>query len=61
VEAVPAAAPTPPIGEVYGEESWKEVEEIAAGELEVDAGELEELEDELGQPEVGEAEEDGEW
>jgi hypothetical protein len=60
-EVVPAAAPTPPIGEVYGEEAWGEEVGIAAGELEADAGELEELEDELGQPEVGETEEDGEW
>jgi hypothetical protein len=48
-------------GEVYGDEGWRE-EELSAGELEVDAPELEELESELGAPEVGgEPEEDAEW
>jgi hypothetical protein len=50
-----------PAGESYGEEGWRE-EELSAGEVEVDGPELEELEDEMGGPEVGgESDEDGEW
>ena len=48
-------------GESYGEEGWRE-EELSAAELEVDGPELEELEEELGGPEVGgETDEDAEW
>ena len=48
-------------GESYGEEGWRE-EEVAAAELEVDGPELEELEDEMGGPEIGgETDEDAEW
>ena len=50
-----------PTGESYGEEGWRE-EELSAGELEVDAPELQALEEEIGGPDVGgESEEDGEW
>jgi hypothetical protein len=57
--ALPMAAAS--AGEVYGEEGWRE-EELAAGELDVDAPELEELEAELEGPEIGgEPEEDAEW
>lgn len=57
--ALPMAAAS--AGEVYGEEGWRE-EELAAGELDVDAPELEELEAELDGPEIGgEPEEDSEW
>jgi len=61
VAAVPLAAVASPTGESYGEEGWRE-EELSAGELEVDAPELQALEEEIGGPDVGgESEEDGEW
>jgi hypothetical protein len=47
-----------PTGEVYGEESWKE-EELSAAELEVP--ELDELDDEIEGPEIGEESDDSEW
>ncbi len=62
VAAIPlAAAAASPTGESYGEEGWRE-EELSAGELAVDGPELEELEEEMGGPEVGGApDEDAEW
>ncbi len=60
-ETVAPMAAASPAGESYGEEGWRE-EELSAGEVEVDGPELEELEDEMGGPEVGgESDEDGEW
>lgn len=49
----------PPVGEVYGEESWKE-EELSAAELDADAPELDELESEDG-PEIGDESDNSEW
>jgi hypothetical protein len=62
---IPVSEPAPMAaaerGGAYGEEGWPE-EELSAAEIDVDAPELDELESELGGPELGpEPEDDAEW
>jgi len=56
------AAAASAAGEVYGRSDWKEEEELSAAELDADAPELDELEAELGEPELpADGEDDSEW
>ena len=55
------AAAASAAGEVYGRSDWKD-EELSAAELDADAPELDELEAELGEPEMpADGEDDSEW